>query len=181
MTLKEIQEKHHFITDKDAHHSYFDVYQAMFESRQEDPISLLELGIYKGGSLLLWKEFFPQGKIFGVDRKDHVFRDDLNVLIKSEIVTMIMDYDMAAAETFHPLMFDYVIDDLSHDIFHQIKTFSLFKSKIKPNGYLIIEDIRPENFHYWNHIAEITPNCMIVDRRHVKNRIDDVLFVYQNL
>jgi hypothetical protein len=32
-------------------------------------ITLLEVGIHKGGSLRLWHDYFPRGQIVGVDLK----------------------------------------------------------------------------------------------------------------
>jgi SAM-dependent methyltransferase len=178
-TLTELQEIHKFLTDKNTSHSYFEVYEELFSSFHGRKINLLELGIYKGGSLLLWKEYFPQANIFGLDRKEHVFRDDMAILEAYGIITMLINYDLTTENTFDYLTFDIVIDDLSHDLIHQIKTFEIFRHKLAPGGVLIIEDIRPENFYYWKYITTVVPNCTIRDRRSVKNRYDDVLFVYK--
>ena len=180
-TLIELQETYKFITDKNTSHSYFDVYEELFFPFRKLEINLLELGIYKGGSLLLWKKYFTNANIFGLDRKESVFRDDLTILESRGIITMLMDYDLTTKVTFEHLTFDIVIDDLSHNLFHQIKTFEIFRHKLTPHGVLVIEDIRPENLCYWKYIANVVPHCTVIDRRLVKNRYDDVLFVYKNV
>lgn len=180
-TLVELQESNHFLTDKHDHHSYLTVYDQLFLPMKDSPINFMELGIHKGGSLLLWKTYFSKARIFGLDKKESVYRDDIDVLRKNNIITMILDYDLATNATFNNIMFNIVIDDLSHDIIHQIKTFEIFRPKLCPGGYLIIEDIRPENLEYWKYMEELVPNSQLLDRRHLKSRYDDVLFIYKNI
>ena len=177
-TLVELQKLNKFITDKNDTHSYLEVYDNLFNHIKDAPINFLELGIYKGGSILLWRKYFTKAKIFGLDRKENVYRDDLAILEKHEIITLLLDYDKVTQETFNHLKFDVVIDDLSHELIHQIKTFNIFSDKLNPGGLLIIEDIRPESVEYWKYIAACVPNCKVFDRRPIKNRYDDVLFVY---
>ena len=52
-------------TDKSA--SFLSVYEALFAPLREHPVALLELGIHHGGSLLMWRDYFAQGRIAGLD------------------------------------------------------------------------------------------------------------------
>jgi predicted O-methyltransferase YrrM len=79
-----------------------------------------------------------------------------------------------------PIMFDIVLDDASHTLEHQIKAWELFKDRLNPGGILIIEDIAPEAYDYFFKLAEQVPNSKLIDLRYIKNRFDDVLFVYEN-
>ena len=50
-----------------------------FNSLRTEQIAFLELGIYKGGSLLMWRDYFQNGDIFGLDNypveiEDHTGR-----------------------------------------------------------------------------------------------------------
>ena len=46
---------------------YLDRYDPILEPWVEKKIVLLELGVDKGGSLLLWRDYFPLGTIVGID------------------------------------------------------------------------------------------------------------------
>jgi len=48
---------------------YLDVYDAITAPWIDKEIKLLEVGVYQGGSLKLWRDYFPRGTIVGVDRK----------------------------------------------------------------------------------------------------------------
>ena len=75
-------------------------------------------------------------------------------------------------------MFDVIIDDGSHLIDHQIKSFNILKEKMKPGGIYIIEDVN--NFDDTvNTYKKLHSNIEIIDNRHIKNRFDDVLIVYK--
>ena len=46
-------------TDKANEHSYGDYYDDLFSQYDKDaPISILELGVQGGGSVLAWKDYF---------------------------------------------------------------------------------------------------------------------------
>ena len=45
-------------TDKNTIHSYLPLYQKLFGSKQETAKSILEIGIWNGGSIKLWHDFF---------------------------------------------------------------------------------------------------------------------------
>ena len=180
-SLVELQNKNKFITDKNSTHSYLPIYDKLFLNKRDKHINLIELGIYKGGSALLWKSYFENANIFCLDRKESVFNDDIKVLESNDIITMLIDYNDVTGKTFDNIEFDIVIDDLSHDLNHQIKTFEIFRNKLSTDGILIIEDIRPANLNYWKYIEKHNKNCTIIDLKKNKNRYDDVLFIYKNI
>lgn len=54
------------LIDKWTH--YFDIYHRHFARFRNKPVKVLEIGVFKGGSLAMWRKYFgPQAKIFGVD------------------------------------------------------------------------------------------------------------------
>src|SRR5207247_6943083 len=55
-------------TDK-IRHGYLDGYDAILAPWVDKEITLLELGVYRGGSLKLWRDYFPRGAIVGTDSK----------------------------------------------------------------------------------------------------------------
>src|SRR6476660_4850889 len=46
---------------------YLQYYDPFLEQLIDQPIRLLELGVFRGGSLQLWQDYFPYGLIVGVD------------------------------------------------------------------------------------------------------------------
>ena len=59
-----------FSADTNVHkwHHYFDVYTRYFERYRDRPITMLEIGVFRGGSLRMWKEYFhTDSTIVGVD------------------------------------------------------------------------------------------------------------------
>ena len=55
-------------TDKSSSgHDYLSFFDAFFAPLRDLPVTLLEIGVYKGASLRTWEEYFPRGKIIGVD------------------------------------------------------------------------------------------------------------------
>jgi hypothetical protein len=50
-------------------HGYLKEYDPIFEPYVQKKIALLELGVENGGSLLLWRDYFPLGTIAGIDIK----------------------------------------------------------------------------------------------------------------
>src|SRR6476646_10495451 len=42
-------------------------YDPIFQHLVDQNVKLLEIGVHKGGSLLLWRDYFPKGIIVGID------------------------------------------------------------------------------------------------------------------
>jgi len=59
---------HQYDTDK-VPHGYLETYDALFEPLVKKHVKLLEIGVHNGGSLFLWRDYFPFGTIVGVDIK----------------------------------------------------------------------------------------------------------------
>ena len=48
--------------------TYFDAYEFIFNSYIGKPITFIEVGVFNGGSLHMWREYFgEQARIIGVD------------------------------------------------------------------------------------------------------------------
>ena len=122
-------------------HSYLRIYEECFENLAGKEIKLLELGVNKGGSLLLWRDYFEKGTIVGLDvvpvsiedptGRIHVYQgyqEDIELL------------DRIAVEQ-APDGFDVIIDDCSHIGKLARRSFwHLFENHLKPGGIYAIED-----------------------------------------
>ncbi|MEG7660787.1 hypothetical protein, partial [Listeria monocytogenes] len=52
----------------DKWHHYLPLYERYFSPWRGRPVRFLEIGVYKGGSLEMWRSYFgPEAMIFGID------------------------------------------------------------------------------------------------------------------
>ena len=65
MSLEEIVDN--MKTDKNTKHYYLPLYQKLLISKKETAKNVLEVGIYNGGSIKLWSDFFTNANVYGLD------------------------------------------------------------------------------------------------------------------
>jgi hypothetical protein len=132
-------------TDKGTNHSYIEhYYSPEFTSRRAEKLNILEIGIWDGGSIKLWKSWFINSNITGIDDNSGIFGNKANInenLIPG--ATLIWDdaYSNKVANQFEDNYFDYIIDDGPHTFDSHKACIKKWLSKLKQNGKLIIEDI----------------------------------------
>lgn len=127
-------------TDKITHR-YLEWYDPMVQHLVAKEIKLLELGIYEGGSLLLWRDYFPKATVVGIDiqvRVDLSREERVRVFQGGQQDTTFLS---EVARQAAPEGFDIIIDDASHfgDL-TKIAFWHLFDNHLKPSGLYIIED-----------------------------------------
>lgn len=139
-----------FSADTNVHkwHHYFDIYTRHFQQYRDRPIRMLEIGVFRGGSLRMWKEFFhPESTIVGIDIdsscKAHEIADQ-NVYVR---IGSQADPNFLAEVTGEFGPFDIILDDGSHKTHHQIVSFgALFRAALKDGGCYMVEDTHT---NYW--------------------------------
>jgi hypothetical protein len=138
MTLKEINKK--FGTDKGGKHCYLErYYEPTFSSIRESTKKLLEIGVYEGASIRLWREYFPSAEIFALEilqKRAGMFNDDSMVHLTIGSSTHKSAYENI------PFDLDIIIDDGSHRPDDQYKTFFQAYQHLREGGLYIIEDVR---------------------------------------
>jgi hypothetical protein len=122
-------------------HSYLVVYDPILAPWVDKEIKLLEIGVHKGGSLELWRDYFPHGVITGIDIKlpEHfVPGERIQVFQGNQADTWFLS---EVANKVAPEGFDIIIDDASH-IGQLTKTafWHLFENHLKSGGLYAIED-----------------------------------------
>jgi hypothetical protein len=127
-------------TDKITHR-YLDVYDPVLQPWVDKGIKLLEIGIRKGGSLQLWRDYFPLGIITGIDLKlpeRFEVGERIQIFEGSQSDKRFLS---EVADKMAPKGFDIIIDDASH-IGELTKTtfWHLFDNHLKPGGLYAIED-----------------------------------------
>lgn len=121
-------------TDKAFFHKYLDFYEKnlpkpSFKGR------LLEIGVMYGASLEMWREYYPNAEIVGLDINDKSHINIPGVFILKRDATKPSDLDDLG-------MFDIIIDDGSHMTGDQIISLEiLYNNNLNKTGFYIIEDL----------------------------------------
>ena len=137
-------------TDKAADHWYTPLYHERFAGMRDEPITLLELGIggYNdpaagGKSLRMWREYFPNAVVVGLDIKPH---DPIPGCIVEEGDATDNRVLKHLGETYGP--FDIIIDDASHVSDDIMRAWVGLWGFVRDGGWYVIEDLgtayRPE-------------------------------------
>lgn len=171
---------HRASTDKEFDHKYCShFYEKEFASRQTMPVTLFEIGIESGGSLLLWNEYFVNAQlIFGVDTWTARAEHSCQGLEKVKIM-QVDAYDLQFAQQLPN--FDIIIDDGPHTEHSQLLALQMYCSKLNPGGILVIEDI--QDFSSIEKFIELVPDNMtyeVIDIRQQSNLNDSLLFAVRN-
>ncbi len=108
-----------------------------------------------GASLRAFRDYFPKAKIVGADL-------DLRVLFEEERISTI-GLDQTDDASFRKLeknllqTFDLIIDDGLHSPHANLRTLNYAKEKIKPGGWVVIEDIHPAAEEIWRAAFAVLP------------------------
>jgi len=120
---------------------YLDKYDPILQPWVDKNITLLELGIKHGGSLQLWRDYFPGGNIVGIDRRLPVNFNDTDRISVYRGSQDDRDFLSRVAADTAPDGYDIIIDDASHiGALSKISFWHLFEDHLKPGGLYIIED-----------------------------------------
>ena len=143
------------VDDGENHRSHHSINNDSVDRRDDsNRYAMLEIGIARGKSLLLWLDYFPHAFIYGID-KDIDSIGDRYQIIKADQSNMeelksIFNHSNNNNNTSviqHDDLFFLIIDDGSHIPEHQINTFDyLFNQVLDYGGCYIIEDIETS---YW--------------------------------
>lgn len=145
-TLTELGTKHN--TDKASWHKFTEVYDKCFTPIRDNPVKLLEIGIFLGASLRMWEEYFQNGIIYGIDNCTIVSSDQLRELRTKRIKPIVADqlnrdHLKQVADVIGEM--DIIIDDGLHFQEHQQVSFGYLFPYLKSGGFYVIEDLCPRN------------------------------------
>ncbi len=133
MNITEILKK--YDTDKETFHRYGSTYESVFSKfNRGDRLDILEIGTQKGGSLLAWKEYFPNANVWGVDIID-VVPDEYRTDTVNRVISDIKEWK-------NDKEWDIVIDDGSHHLLDIAYVITHYCVKLRVGGVLVIEDVR---------------------------------------
>lgn len=124
---------------------YFDIYHRHFERFRNRDITLVEFGVFHGGSLQMWKHYFgPGARIVGADidpRCTSLAEDQIEIRIGDQA-----DPDFLRSLRDELGDIDIVIDDGAHMLRHQRATFEELFPAVNSDGVYLVEDLHTG---YW--------------------------------
>ena len=170
-------------TDKNTVHSYLGLYQTLLEGKRESAKHVLEVGVFNGGSIKLWKDFFTNAIVHGADilSIDKMWKDITN----TDRIVLYNSIDAYSEDVVNSLFvsknitFDFVLDDGPHTLDSMKQFIHLYLPLLAEDGILIIEDV--QDIHWIEILTNEVPmelkSCIqVFDLRKNKNRWDDIVF-----
>ncbi len=121
---------------------YFRIYEDVLAGTER----MLEIGVDRGGSLEMWREYLPAATIVGVDidpRATQYEDIERNVHVRIGDQTDV-SFLKRVLDEFGP--FDTILDDGGHTNRQMIVSFQYLFPRLKPGGVYIVEDVHA---NYW--------------------------------
>jgi Methyltransferase domain/Protein of unknown function, DUF273 len=132
-------------TDKVYEHNYFKlIYDRVLSPLKYTLSSFVEVGCLNGESLLLWRDYFVNANVIGLDINSENLINALNGKDLSRLAFYNLDQsnEEQLVEMSNNLgSVDVILDDASHKMYDQQITFAKLFRNIKSGGIFIIEDL----------------------------------------
>jgi len=128
-------------TDK-LEHGYADFYEGYFGPIRESVESFLEIGVYKGASMRVWLDYFPNAKVWGLD--DGCWQKSWDFgTVRAEVLLT----DQALRAGLSAVLertggdYDVVLDDGGHTMWGQQVSLACLLPGVKSGGLYVLEDL----------------------------------------
>ena len=174
-------------TDKNTIHSYLPLYEKLLISKKETAKNVLEIGIYNGGSIKLWSDYFTNANVYGLDIMNienvwEVIKNNEKIILHTSTDAYNNDFFITHFLNKN-IKCDFMLDDGPHTLESMIQFIKLYSQIMTVDGILIIEDVQswdwidtlknevPEHLKQFIKIYDLRPN---------KNRYDDIVFTIDN-
>jgi GR25 family glycosyltransferase involved in LPS biosynthesis len=169
--LSDIFDIQRYQTDKNDLGYIDNFYDDFFMKLKNNPITMLEIGVYNGGSIQLWKDY--------LHFESKIYAGDVNYFNHIEGTCSVIGdmYSEEQISKFDDNYFDLIIDDGPHTFESFVVLMQKYHSKIKYQGTLIIEDIIQTN--WVKPLSELSyalgySNCEIIEMTG-KQKTDELL------
>jgi hypothetical protein len=153
------------LIDKWEH--YFSIYENHFSRFRGNRPKILEVGVFHGGSLQMWKDYFGEGcQIYGIDidpKCKSLEEEDIEIFIGSQT-----DRDFLREIKNKIGTVDILIDDGGHNMEQQITTYEELFSLVDENGVYLCEDLHTS--YWWDYGGGLRKSDSFIE--YSKNFID---------
>ena len=148
------------ITDKGTYHCFIqEYYDDKFTPLKNTPIHLLELGVEYGYSIDLWRSWFTDLTLVGIDPYQPKTIKQINSFPKCKGIEA-DGYIEETVNMFEDNTFDFIIEDGPHTLASQKFAAKHWINKLKPGGFLIIEDLQ---------YPQTDTEAIVEEIKHIKN------------
>jgi 23S rRNA U2552 (ribose-2'-O)-methylase RlmE/FtsJ len=133
---------------------YFEIYHRHFSKFVGKDVHVLEIGVYSGGSLGMWKNYFgPKSTIYGVDIQPNCKTyENENEKVRIFIGDQADPHFWEAFRREVPQL-DIVIDDGGHEPHQQIATMEALLPHLRPGGVFLCEDLSGEGNAFFDYVS----------------------------
>ena len=159
----------HYGSDKSSTHDYHHVYGRVLAGRSElDRILEIGLGSHHedvvsnmgrlgkpGASLRAFRDFAPDAQVYGADIDRRVLFEEERIKTFFVDQTELASFDELARQV--GTGFDLIIDDGLHTINANLAVMLFALPRLKPGGWIVIEDIAPAAVPAWHVVASLLP------------------------
>lgn len=162
-------------TDKSYGHQYLHLYEGLLEPIRNRATRVLEIGIWDGDSLLMWRDYFRNAEVFGIDVSEAPARLTGEKRIHTIRGDAYSEATLALVDEFGP--YDLIVDDGPHTYDSQIDAARRYSELVAPGGLLLIEDI--PHIEWVPSITAAVPEHLqrfsyVVDRRWAPGKGDTI-------
>jgi len=119
---------------------YLPIYEGLLAPLRWRRCAILELGVWAGDSLAMWRDGFPRATIVGLDVQppDVDLGDRVHIVTGDQTDAAIM---REIRERHAPGGFDVIVDDASHMGVSSARSLQvLFEEHLRPGGLYVLED-----------------------------------------
>lgn len=124
---------------------YFDIYHRHFQKYRGSHMTLLEIGVFQGGSMRMWKDYFGhKARIFGIDidpKCKGMEDEQVKIFIGDQEDRRFLNEVKEQIGEIH-----IVIDDGGHTVSQQITSFEELYPAVVDGGVYLVEDLHTS---YW--------------------------------
>ena len=126
--------------------AFIGAYVEHFERLREETCTLLEIGVQTGGSLRMWRDYFPNASILGMDITPDCLQhkgERIDVIMGDQSDTVFL------ADFAKRYKFNIIVDDGGHKMKHQLRSFNHLWPIVSHGGWYVIEDLHTSYWPKW--------------------------------
>jgi 23S rRNA U2552 (ribose-2'-O)-methylase RlmE/FtsJ len=136
---------------------YFEIYHRHFSKFIGQDVNILEIGVYSGGSLEMWKQYFgSKSRIYGVDTEEACksYADDsVEIFVGDQA-----DRNFWRRFKMEVPLLDIIIDDGGHLPYQQMVTLEEMLTHLRPGGVYLCEDVQGQMNRFAGYINGLSLN-----------------------
>lgn len=158
--LEEISKNYR--SDKgNVYHNYLQIYEKYFSKYRNSLKTFLEIGLWEGESIRMWRDYFETGCLVGADILDlsHIQLPNTQIHICDQSDRKQLEF--LASKTFNE--YDIIIDDGGHWMHQQQITLATMFKYLKPGGIFVIEDLHTSGNPNYTRTGDTDTLAMLYD------------------